>query len=247
MRFIALFFFCGQSFWFDVCDCFVLISLMKSMKRLLFTLFAAVLLPMFAFAKSDPVLVSKIDFKKLPQIGGSSGQWTRIEVQLDGKENPNDKSTNTQWIRGVDVQLTLVYLDEKAKDKRSPESMVVLKNKARLFAIKVGTKTNVMFYIPPEAYNVYRLSKDPFAYSIELTVNGSAIELSKENIKSLLSKSIVKASDPKKVYDSYQKLVSAAAAANENALMNLQQAPYNVQKFEYENSKDVPTYLPVSK
>jgi len=104
-----------------------------------------------------------------------------------------------------------------------------------------------MFYIPPEAYNVYRLSKDPFAYSIELTVNGSAIELSKENIKSLLSKSIVKASDPKKVYDSYQKLVSAAAAANENALMNLQQAPYNVQKFEYENSKDVPTYLPVSK
>lgn len=218
---------------------------MKSMKRLLITLFAAAMLPLFSFAKSDPVVVSKIDFKKIQQsqIPSSSGQWTRVEVLLDGKENPDDKSNNAQWIRGVDVALTLVYLDEKAKDKRSPESMIVLKNKARLFAIKVGARTPVVFYIPSEAYHVYRLSKDPFAYSVELTVNGKQIELSKDNIKSLLSKNIVRAGDPKRVYESYQKLVQGAASANESVLMNLQQVPYNVQKYEYENSREIPTYL----
>ena len=124
-----------------------------------------------------------------------------------------------------------------------PENMIVLKNKARLFALKVNAKTPVVFYIPSEAYNVYRLSKEPFAYSIELSANGAAVALTRENLKTLLSASIVKAGDPKKVYDSYQKLVQSASAANENVLMTLPQTPYNVQKFEYDNAKGIPTYL----
>ena len=220
---------------------------MKSMKRLLTTLFAVLALPTLVFSAQDPVSVSKIDFRKLSaqDIPSSSGQWTRIVVELLGNENPDKKAFNKDWIRDVEVTLTLVYFDQKAKksERMKPENMIVLKNKARLFALKVNAKTPVVFYIPSEAYNVYRLSKEPFAYSIELSANGAAVALPRENLKTLLSASIVKAGDPKKVYDSYQKLVQSASAANENVLMTLPQTPYNVQKFEYDNAKGIPTYL----
>lgn len=222
---------------------------MKSMKRLLIALFAAALLPTYLFAKVDPVSVSKIEFKKLQptDIGGSLGQWTRIAVELRGNENPDDKSNNEAWIRDVEVTLTLVYLDEKAKksERNKPENMIVLKNKAKLFAVKCNQNVPVIFYIPAEAFPIYRLSKDPFAYSIELSVGGTQVALSKDNMKTLLSKNIARSSDVKKVYDSYLKLVQSASAANENVLMTLRDVPLNVQRYEYNTAKGViPTYLP---
>ena len=222
---------------------------MKSMKRLFIALFAAALLQTSLFAKADPVSVSKIEFKRLQpsDILASPGQWTRIMVEVAGNENPDDKSNNEQWVRDVEVALTLVYLDEKAKksERNKPENMIVLKNKAKLFAVKCNQKVPVVFYIPPEAFPIYRLSKDPFAYSIELSVGGTPVALSRENMRTLLSKNIARSTDVKKVYDSYQKLVQSASAANENVLMTLRDVPLNVQRYEYnKTSGAIPTYLP---
>ena len=203
-----------------------------------------------SFAQSqDAVSVTKVEFKQVQQqqISLSSGEWTRICVELMGNENPDKKANNLQFIRDIDVTLTLVYRDEKAKDKKSADSLLVFKNKARLFAIKVKEKTPVVFYIPFEAKEIYRLKKEPFAWSIDLSVGGTPIELSKKNYTTLLSKVLRKGNDVKKIYENYQKFVQGGASANENVLMNLSQVPFNVQKYEYEinpsQCKYIPTYI----
>ena len=222
---------------------------MKVMKKLFYVL------SVFAFCatafaqKQDAVSVTKVEFKQVQQgqIMLSAGEWTRVAIELMGNENQDKKANNDKFIRDVDVTLTLVYRDEMAKNKKSADSLMVFKNKARLFAIKVKEKTVVVFYIPFEAKEIYRLRKDPFAWSIDLSVGGTPIELSKQNYKTLLSKVLCKGSDIKKIYDNYQKFVQSGASANENVLMNLSQAPFNVQEYEYRinpsQCRYIPTYI----
>ena len=124
--------------------------------------------------------------------------------------------------------------------KNNPESMIVMQAKARLFAIQVGKKVPVVFYIPWEAYNVYRLSGDAFAWSVDLSVGGKQIELTKSNLKTMLSKSILKSSDPKQAYDSYKALIASASKANEGVLIPFPKAPYNVMFYEFEKGGNTP-------
>ena len=76
----------------------------------------------FAAPKDDPIIIqhTKLDAKRLQPnaIANSTGQWTRIEIPLFAKENPDNKANNQKWIRNVDVDLTLVYKDQMATDKR---------------------------------------------------------------------------------------------------------------------------------
>lgn len=215
---------------------------MKSITRFFFILLSLAVLPMAAHAKGDPVVINKINFKSINknEIQRSDGPWQRIEVIIEAKENPDEKASNPQWVRNVDVGLTLVYKDEKASDKNNPESMVVMQAKAKLFAIQVGKKVPVVFYIPWEAYNVYRLSGDAFAWSVDLSVGGKQIELTKSNLKTMLSKSILKSSDPKQAYESYKALIASASKANEGVLIPFPKAPYNVMFYEFEKGGNSP-------
>ncbi len=219
---------------------------MKVIKSL-FTILSILAFTSTVFAKNDPVEVDgPVKFSKIAQnqIALSAGDWTRAVVWLKGIENQDDKANNANFIRDVDVTLTVLYRDEMAKDKKSAESLIAFKGKARLFAIKRNEKTPVVFYLPFEASRVYRIDKEPFAYSVELSVGGVPVELSKQNVKNMLSKRILKGSDPKKNYENYQKLVSKAAAANENVFMNLLQAPLNVQYYEYYTNPSQCRYIP---
>ena len=133
---------------------------MKSMKHVLLS-FVALAFAAAAFAapsKEDPIIIqhSKLDAKRLQPgaVPSSSGQWTRIEIPLFAKENPDNKANNQKWIRNVDVDLVLVYKDQMATDKRSLDSLIVLRSKAKLFALEINKKTPVVFYIPSEAYEI---------------------------------------------------------------------------------------------
>ena len=221
---------------------------MKSLKYLFTLLLFFAVVPLFAQQdKADPVSVVDVKFKKIQanEIQCSEGQWTRIEVILLINGNPDENANNQQWVRNIDVGLTLVYKDEKAKDKKSLDNLLVMKSKARLFAGKVNAKVPVVFYVPSEAYFVYRLAQDAFAWSIDLTVNGSPIKLSKNNYKKLLSKEISSSNNVVKVLENYNKLVSKAASANEGVLLPLPDCPFNVQWYEYfkNTNQKIPTYI----
>ncbi len=221
---------------------------MKVIKRLFVILSLLSLIPT-AFAAEDPVVIKGVKFEAVQKqhISYSSGEWIRAAVTLVGIRNPDEKASNDKFIRDVDVTLTALYRDEKAKDKKSPDSLIAFKAKARLFGITLNEPTAVVFYLPYEVREIYRIKKDPFAYAIELSVGGTPVELNKNNYEVMLSKSIRKGKDIKKNYENYQKLVGKAAAANENAFMNLSQTPYNVQKYEYSvnpsQCKYIPTYI----
>ena len=222
---------------------------MKSMKHVLLS-FVALAFAATAFAapsKEDPIIIqhSKLDAKRLQPgaVPSSSGQWTRIEIPLFAKENPDNKANNQKWIRNVDVDLVLVYKDQMAADKRSLDSLIVLRSKAKLFALEINKKTPVVFYIPSEAYEIYRLAAEPFAWKIEVSINGNPIELTKQNMKTMLSRNIYKNDDPKAVYDSFMKLVEKSAKVNEGVLMSLPECPFNVKLYEYGKSPIVPNYI----
>ncbi len=221
---------------------------MKVIKSL-FIVFSLLSLISTAFAAEDPVVIKSVEFKAIQKqnITYSSGEWIRAEIILLGIKNPDEKASNDKFIRDIDVTLTALYRDEKAKDKKSPDSLIAFKAKARLFGITLNEQTAVVFYLPYEVREIYRIKEKPFAYAVELSVGGTPIELNKNNYEVMLSKNIRKGKDVKKNYENYQKLVSKASAANENAFMNLSQAPYNVQKFEYSTNpsscKYIPTYI----
>lgn len=222
---------------------------MNPIKRILISFVAASFISCaFAAPSEDPIIIqhTKLNAKRLQPsaISNSSGQWTRIEIPLFAKENPDAKANNQKWIRDVDVDLILMYKDQNAVNKKSLDSLIVLRAKARLFALEINKKIPVVFYIPSEAYDIYRLSKDPFAWKIEISINGTPIELTKKNVKTMLSKNIYKNDDPKKVYEAFMKLVEKSAKINDGVLMPLPDCPFNVKMYEYSKSSLIPNYLP---
>ncbi len=223
---------------------------MKHIKCLFITLVATLAVCGNAYAQNDPVVIDNLKFKKVTPneiMRTSQGNfWNRIEVVLVAKENPDQKANNTRWIRNVDVAISLVYKDEKATDKNSLDNLIVMKAKARLFAIEVGKKTPVVFYVPGEAYSIYRIKQDPFAWNIELAVDGTQVKLTKKNLRTMISKNILKSGDPRKAFENYKKVVEAAASTNEGVLMPLPMCPYNVQFYEYGSAtgtNPIPTYI----
>ncbi len=227
---------------------------MKSRYFLFFTLALLFALPFGAQAqssrgqKSDLVSISKIDFKKLQKndVQRSNGQWIRIEVVLNATSDAEKKtSNNAQWIRNVEVSLTLVYEDNKDSNKSNKEK-IVMQETVKIFALEAGKETPVVFYVPPEAYSIYGISKaEPFAWSVELSVDGTKIPLSRTNYKSMLSRKIWgSGSNVAKVLENYQKLVESSAKANKGVLLSMPKAPLPVQLYEtYKGNSVMPTYV----
>ena len=222
-------------------------TFMNPIKRIIPFVISLLILPVISFAapEQDPIIIQhqKLNAKRLQPnaVPNSTGQWTRIEIPLFAKENPDDKANNKKWIRNVDVDLTLIYKDQNAK---GANDFIVLRSKARLFALEINKKIPVVFYIPSEAYDIYRLSAEPFAWKIEISIEGTPIELNKDNMKTMLSKNIFKGNNPRANYERFMKLVETAAKANEGVLMPLPDCPYNVKFFEYSKPQPIPNYLP---
>ncbi len=102
------------------------------------------------------------------------------------------------------------------------------------------------FYIPWEAYDIYGIKGDPFAYRIKLKVDGAEIQVSKDNYRSLLSKEIANTPDPAKVMESFEKLVAESSGYNDGVLVSLDKAPFSIQYYEYYSSGGsaiIPTYI----
>ncbi len=226
-------------------------------KYLMFLLCALLPLSMWAAPKKDPVEIKSVKFSKVQRakILRSGGDWTRVEVALQAVGSGSD------WFRNVEIGLTLVYqnvkgasvgavVDAKGNVQKdaSSEKFVVFKSSAKLFALKGGSTRSVVFYIPWEAYDIYRISGDPYAWHVSMVVDGNEVKLSRRNYKSMLSKIILKSSDPAKAFASFKALVDKSSQGNDGVLMALPDCPFNVKRYEYEVSSDggnqpVPSYV----
>ena len=186
-------------------------------------------------AKKDMVVVDSVSFKSLQKtdIKGVGGSVLRMEVDVVAKAGAEAKS---KWLRNVEVEVMLAYEDEKAGT-----GYVFLKSRAKIFAAEINKKTPVVFYVPWEAYQVYRLTGEPQIYQISLFVNGMEVKLSKDNLKDRVSKTI----KSQKMLDEFAAKVADAQSLNEGVLRPLNECPANIQMYEYGKATNlaVPTYL----
>lgn len=194
-----------------------------------------------ASAAVDPVVI-KSEPKAVKinanEILRSAGQWTRVELHLQSK------APSSSFSRNVEVTLTMIYKNKK--EQGNDDGFVTLKGSSKIFAIKGGATASMIFYIPWEAYEIYRLDKDPYAWHIALSVDGVEIPLSKSNIKTMISRNILKSSDPKKAFEAFKALAEKGSVLNEGVLMPLNECPYNVQYYEYytkAGGPSIPTFI----
>lgn len=195
------------------------------------------------FPKGDPVLISDVKVSKARYNQADvATEYLRFEILLEGKYNPDEKSTK-DWIRNVEVELVVIYEDDNAK-----ESRVAFKSIAKMLAVKATGRTPVVFIIPGEAAQIYRLAPEPLMYTIGLKVLGTQIELSPSNYKKLLSKKLASASNPVKALEFFKVEVDKASSLNEGVLVPLNRASFPIQSFEYLGKLDnaakfAPTYI----
>lgn len=230
--------------------------LMKAIKFLLSVM------SVFAFATAltaqvkDPVIVegsgkSIVDIKPFKDPVDNSKEWRRIEVVLRGIENPDKTATKDEkrWIKDVALELTLVYAKPNSNNKWDPKNWVILKAKSELVAIEVNKKARLVFFLPPEIKDLYRLQDNQrLFYIIGLEALGNKVEINQKNLKKFVSNDLVKRIKNAKQFEKIKTDLAAASTVNEGWLIPLPQAPFHMQYEEYlgknkpSSGVSIPTY-----
>ena len=210
-----------------------------NLKRIiLFAIFFASTL-LFAQSKDgDVVLIDNMTFKQISKndISGSGGPMLRGQIDVFVKSiDTSKKGTNPNWVRNVELELIVGFEDKKTKG-----SWVLMDSKAKIFAAQRGKKTPIVFYIPWESYDMYRISGEPDFFKISLWVDGKEFPLDESNVKNRVSKSITSM----KALTAFETAAGAQASKNRGVLKPLNECATNVQFFEYSSSRVThPTYL----
>ncbi len=187
--------------------------------------------------QKDPVLVESVDFKNV-QIGRANN-WIRATVKLRCIDNPDaetNKDLNPDWVRNVELKIVCAYKDEKMGSAANPK-FVWFSSSATLFAMKRNSASSLTFYIPWEAYNVYRIKDTPYAWLVDLSVNGTNYPLTKNNLKQRCS-----------LGTQGKTFVEKAVAnldANKGVMVPYEKAPFYVQynELNYMDKNGVPPTL----
>lgn len=192
-------------------------------------------------AQRDPIEVYKFSSNVITKdkIVGAGGSSLRTEVVLNVK---GDSKSGDEWVRNVEVGVTLAYLDKKAGAKQ----YIFYRSTAKLFALKSGTRVPVVFYIPWESYGMYRIIGEPEAYKIDLSVGGTKIELSQKNKGKLLSKNITSEA----ILKAFLEEVESKASQNDGAMKPLNMCDMPIQCHELgipaslgNSNMTIPTYI----
>ena len=178
-------------------------------------------------------------------------KWVRGDIVLDARENP-DKTAQTaeekRWIRDVVVDLILVYYKPTAKtekDRWDPANWIVLKSRASLVAIETKKKSQVSFFIPCEIKDLYRLQDSQrLFFIIDLSVSGKKVELTKNNLKKFISKSLSSKIKSMKQYEEVRAKLNEGSAGTDNWLITLPETPWYIQSEIYDLSNKPPYKIP---
>lgn len=232
---------------------------MKALKYILSLSFVFALGAGAAAQQKDPVEIygAGKDIVKIEHMDDpidNSKKWVKADIVIDGRENP-DKTAQTaeekRWIRDVVVDLILVYYKPTAKtdkERWDPVNWVVLKSRASLVAIEAKKKSMVSFFIPCEIKDLYRLQESQrLFFIIDLSVSGKKVELTKNNLKKFISKSLSSKIKSMKQYEEVRAKLNEGSAGTDNWLITLPEAPWYIQQKIYDPSNKQPYKIPTYK
>ncbi len=180
-------------------------------------LVAVLLLPPFfvslqAEEEEGQVEVQRVRFSNA-QPAGSGRTWREIEVQLNVRGPADRNVINPRYVDNIDVELNLSFEVSRGE----VETTRFYRSAVAIPTLERGRHT-VHFYLPPEVVSRDRISGDPQAYLVNLSVDGVQQNLSSSALSRILERESVR--------ESFQGRVESEAGVNDGILLPIHLTPF---------------------
>jgi hypothetical protein len=117
-------------------------------------------------AQADPVEITRVRFDS---IGGREN-WTMVTLELRVNNNPLETARSRDYIDNVTMDLYLSYqLQDNTFD--------FYRSQVRIISLQRGERRNVHFLMPGIIINRDRLRTEPFAFLVEIDIDGNRLPL----------------------------------------------------------------------
>lgn len=171
---------------------------------------------------SAAVEVSTVKFRTV------NGGWYEVEVELQGKAAA---ASNRNYINRVKVALNLgIFSVKAAQGAKIPDTYY--RASAEAVAIESSGKTAFRFYLPPEIVKRDQISGQQRFYLVEVSVEGKAVPLGKNDYgNAFMSADVV---------ESFRSKVASESTANDGILV-----PQHLTPFAFGGQPAAPTVIRV--
>lgn len=158
--------------------------------------------------------------------------WMMVTIQLRPDENTMPDAISRDFIDNVKIDFFMGFeVDRSNRD----ESFDFYRSSARIISMQRRQSYNVHFFLPGVIRDRDNLRRDPFAWVVQIEVDGNQVPLreSQYSRNSLRSR---------EAYDSLVSNANAAGAANDGKLVPVYLAPEYIVRESRINFRDVPAY-----
>lgn len=171
-----------------------------------------------SWAQLAPVEVTRVDFSQ-DRAPGIAGQWIEVLVELEGGPSLESEATgNPRFNSMIKVTLSIAFQAGRRSDNR----FEFFRAQATVATLEQGQRVELHFYLPPGVVERDRLDKEPFAWLVQLAVNGTPLP----NLPGQYSESL---SDPERARNFMTRL-EQMAPRNEGVLQPIYLTPFYVEE-----------------
>ena len=117
-------------------------------------------------AQADPVEVVRVRFDT--NVGRDN--WKLVNIELRTNLNPLENARDRNFIDNITLDLYLSY-------QLADESFDFYRSQVRIVSLRRGDRRNVIFAIPGQIVERDRLRNEPFAYLVQIDIDGNTVPL----------------------------------------------------------------------
>jgi len=174
-------------------------------------------IPSISYSEDAPIKVNRVKFGRENVLGLID--WYEIAIELEGRRIPGMDTLNPRFLNNVGVRLNLCYKVNAISGKE----FQYFQSTVKIISLEKGNKRISYFYLPPEIIQRDRIGLNPFAYLVEIEMEGTPLSLGEKNISPTLS-------DPSRLFN-FKARVASEAAKNAGVLQPIYHTPfYNMRK-----------------
>ncbi len=197
-------------------------------QSLLFSLLITIglfFLPGYCYSEDAPVKVNRVKFSRENILGLNN--WYEIAIELEGGRVPGVDTMKPRFLNNVRVRLSLCY----EVNSITGNDYQYFQSTVKIISLEKRNKKVSYFYLPPEIIQRDRLDLNPFAYLVEIDIEGIPLALGVKNISSVLC-------DSSRLFN-FKARIASEAAKNAGVLQPIYHTPfYNLRN----KLEDSPSY-----
>ncbi len=148
------------------------------------------------------------------QAPGVEGDWLEFEIELREESGTGSSESPERFSSHVEVSLKVSFREAQ----QGANDFSFYEASAKLVALESGKRARIYFYLPPEIVRRDRLSREPFAWLVSLSVGGQP----QPNEPSQYSRSLADST----VARSFLSRVAAEGPANDGILLPIYLTPF---------------------